>query len=151
MEIIHKRRQTVSLLVLSLCTIQRSKVFLLTSLWQGGGTFLIEIISTIKVKFFRISPPRKKLKGLMKTEGSDHHEIGNNTEKTIKIEMVNSHANDSGKIVVAFFFSFFLLSLTKIILSLGQTKPTEDRDFCNILFFVEFKRRTNENKQHDIL
>lgn len=46
----------------------------------------------------------------MKTEGSDHHEIGNNTEKTIKIEMVNSHANDSGKIVVAFFLFLFVIA-----------------------------------------
>jgi hypothetical protein len=65
--------------------------------------------------------------------------------------MVNSHANDSGKIVVAFFCFLFVIAHENNSLSLGQTKQTEDRDFCYILFFVEFKRRTNENKQHDIL
>lgn len=105
-----------------------------------------------KSQIFQNFSPSKKLKGLMKTEGSDHHEIGNNTEKNNQNWDGQLSRNDSGKIVVAFFCFLFLLSLTKIILSLGQTKQTEDRDFCYILFFfVEFKRRTNENKQHDIL
>lgn len=74
----------------------------------------------------------------MKTEGSDHHEIGNNTEKNNQNWDGQLSRNDSGKIVVAFFWFSFLLSLTKIILSLGQTKQTEDRDFCYILFFFRW-------------